>query len=68
MPLSVHKVLIHGSTIMRKMIFPIGCLSEEAQEAGNKVFKAVRAHNSRKCSRIANNKDIMHYAPSFNII
>lgn len=43
------------------MILPIGCLSEEAQEAGNKVFKAARAHNSRRCSRIFNNEDIMHH-------
>lgn len=61
MPPSVHKVLIHGGSIMKKMIFPIGFLPEEAQEAGNKIFKAARAHNSRKCSRLANNEDIMHY-------
>jgi len=43
------------------MIFPVGWLSEEAQEAGNKIFKAAKAHNSRKYSRKANNEDIMHH-------
>lgn len=38
---SVHKVLIHGA-IMKKMIFPVECLSEETQEAGNKIFKAAK--------------------------
>lgn len=61
MPPSVHKILIHGSAIMKTMILPIGYFSEEAQEAGNKVFKAARAHNSRKCSRISNNEDIIHH-------
>lgn len=61
MPPSIHKVLIHGGAIMKKMIFPVECLSEEAQEARNKVFKAARAHNSRKCSRTVNNEDIMHH-------
>lgn len=61
MPPSVHKVLVHGGTIMKKMIFPVGCFSEEAQEAGNKVFKAARAYNSRKCSCISNNEDVMHH-------
>lgn len=61
MPPSVHKVLIHGGAIMKKMIFPIGCFSEEAQEAGNKIFKAARAYNSRKSSRTVNNEDIMHH-------
>ena len=60
MPPSIHKVLIHGA-IMKKMIFPIGCFSEEAQEAGNKIFKAARAYNSRKSSRTVNNEDIMHH-------
>lgn len=61
MPPSVHKILIHGGAIMKKMIFPIGWLFEEAQEAGNKIFKAARAHNSRKCSRKANNEDIIYH-------
>jgi hypothetical protein len=39
MPASVHKVLIHGSAIVSADLLPIGQLSEEAQEAGNKDIK-----------------------------
>lgn len=61
MPPSVHKVLLHGSSIMREFILPIGYFSEEAQESGNKIFKAVRRYYSRTCSRKSNNEDIIHY-------
>lgn len=46
MPPTVHKVLLHGSNIMRKLILPIGYFSEEAQESGNKIFKATRRYYS----------------------
>ncbi|XP_011697762.1 PREDICTED: uncharacterized protein LOC105455831, partial [Wasmannia auropunctata] len=42
-PPSVHKVLIHGSDIIKHLGLPIGCLSEEAQEANNKIFRKARA-------------------------
>lgn len=61
MPPAVHKVLIHGKKIMKEFSIPIGNLSEEAQEANNKIFKNARKHNSRFCSRRANNEDILHY-------
>jgi len=48
----VHKVLLHGSNIMRKLILPIGYFSEEAQESGNKIFKAARRYYSRTCSTV----------------
>lgn len=58
---AVHKVLIHGKKIMEEFSISIGNLSEEAQEANNKIFKNAREHNSRFCSRRANNEDILHY-------
>lgn len=61
MPPSVHKVLIHGSSIIKAVGLSIGSLSEEAQEASNKVFKSCRALHSRKCSRQASNEDILHH-------
>ena len=61
MPPSVHKVLLHGSNIIKHLDLPIGCLSEEAQEASNKIFRKARAHNSRMKSRKCTNEDIMHY-------
>lgn len=60
-PPSVHKVLLHGSDIMRKLVLPIGYFSEEAQESGNKIFKAARRYYSRTCSRKSNNEDVLNY-------
>lgn len=60
MPPAVHKVLLHGSKIIQQFNVPIGRLSEEAQEANNKVFKS--AYNSRSCSRKANNEDVMQFS------
>jgi len=39
MPPSVHKILIHGSSIIKSFVLPIGVLSEEAQESRNKDIK-----------------------------
>lgn len=60
-PPSVHKVLLHGSDIIECLGLPIGCLSEEAQEASNKIFRKARAQNSRMKSRKCTNEDLMHY-------
>lgn len=38
MPVSIHKLLIHGSDIIKNAIIPIGQLSEDAQEANHKYF------------------------------
>lgn len=48
---TVHKVLIHDAEIINHFGVTIGALSEEAQEASNKVFKAVRLNNSKTFSR-----------------
>lgn len=60
MPATLHKILIHGKDIIENCIFPVGLLSEEAQESRNKDYKKYRLRHSRKCSRIATNTDIMH--------
>lgn len=54
-------MLLHGSNIMQKLVLPINYFSEEAQESGNKIFKAARRYNSRTCSRKNNNEDIINY-------
>lgn len=59
MPPTVHKVLIHGSIIIKKALLPIGQLSEEAQEARNKDFKKYREGFSRKISREKTNMDVL---------
>lgn len=63
MPATVHKILIHGKDIIECAAFPIGSLSEEAQEGRNKDYKQYRIHHSRKCSRLAgggSNEDIFY--------
>lgn len=43
MPTSVHKILIHGTQIIKALsILPIGQFSEESQEARNKDIKKYR--------------------------
>lgn len=61
MPPTLHKSLIHGAKIIDHCILPIGQLSEEVQEASNKYFKKARLNNSRTCTRLANNEDVMHH-------
>ncbi|PSN37140.1 hypothetical protein C0J52_20163 [Blattella germanica] len=51
LPASVHKVLIHGSQIIKSALLPIGQLSEAAQEARNQDIKKYREHHTRKSSR-----------------
>lgn len=60
MPVSIHKLLIHGGEIIKNAIVPIGQLSEDAQEANHKYFRKFRENNSRKMSRIQNNEDIFN--------
>lgn len=57
---TLHKILIHGSTIVREALLPIGMLSEEAQESKNKDFKSYREFFSRKTSRLDNITDIIN--------
>ena len=60
MPSSVHKILLHGEVIIWSVLLPIGELSEEAIEARHKDFRRFRINNTRKCSRLATNEDIIH--------
>lgn len=61
MPASVHKVLIHGSSVIKSFLVPIGQLSEEALEAGNKEFRNIREWHTRKTSRIDTITDVIHH-------
>ena len=45
---SVHKILIHGADIINHVLFPIGMMSEEAQESRNKDLKNFRGEHTRK--------------------
>lgn len=61
MPVTVHKVLIHGSIIIGKYIIPIGQLSEDVVEIQHKQFKKARENRSRKMSRVQTNTDVIHH-------
>lgn len=60
LPASVHKVLLHGSDVIKHALVSIGELSEEAAEANNKIIKKCRLQHSRKNSRILTNLDMMN--------
>src|SRR5699024_4250400 len=48
MPVTVHKVLIHGADIIETMLCPIGQLSEDALEARHKEYGKYRESHTRK--------------------
>lgn len=60
LPPSVHKVLIHGETVIDYALASIGQLSEEAAESNNKNIKQFRLNHTRKISRVATNTDLLH--------
>lgn len=60
MPTSVHKILIHGSSIIASALLPIGQMSEEAQEASNKLIKKYRQDYARKRSRESTMCDVFN--------
>lgn len=59
MPASLHKILIHGASIIKKFQLPISYLSEEATEARNKHFRN-KERKSRKSCRKYTNQNILY--------
>ena len=57
---TMHKIFVHGATIIDHALFSIGQLSEEAAEARNKHLRNCREHFSQKCSRIKCNRDVLN--------
>ncbi|CAK1550030.1 unnamed protein product [Leptosia nina] len=57
---TLHKLLVHGPTIIKHAIIPIGQLSEEAAEARNKHFRQYRTDFARKFSKISCNVDVLN--------
>lgn len=58
MPATLHKILIHGPSIIENSILPVGMLAEEASEARNKHYKNYREFHSRGHSRKATMEDM----------
>lgn len=57
---TMHKILLHGATVISEALLPIGLLSEEAAEARNKHFRLYRQNFARKFSRVQCNIDIIN--------
>uniref|UniRef100_A0A1E1WB45 Uncharacterized protein n=1 Tax=Pectinophora gossypiella TaxID=13191 RepID=A0A1E1WB45_PECGO len=57
---TMHKILVHGATVMEIALLPIGMLSEEAAEARNKHFRLYRNSFARKFSREECNVDVLN--------
>lgn len=59
-PLSptIHKLLVHGGSLIKHAILPIGLCSEEAQETRNKSIRKFREFHSRKFNRLVNIEDV----------
>lgn len=60
MPVTVHKILVHSTEVIKTCILPIGQLSEESQEARNKDCRRFREHHTRKQSHISTNTDLLN--------
>jgi hypothetical protein len=60
MPVTLHKVLVHGQDIMSHSLVPLGFLSEEASENCNKLYKNYRQFHARKTSQEDNLSDIFY--------
>lgn len=60
LPVTVHKILIHGADIIKFHVVPIGQLTEEAMEARHKDCRRFREHNTQKNSRSKTNRDLMN--------
>ena len=58
MPPTVNKILIHGASIVKAALLPIGQLSEEALESRHKDIRRFRDQHSRKFSRMVSFEDI----------
>lgn len=60
MPVTVHKILIHGSDVIKHIMVPIGQMSEEVQESRHKEVRKYRESHTRKMSRLKTNEDLLH--------
>ncbi|CAH1115224.1 unnamed protein product [Psylliodes chrysocephalus] len=57
---TVHKILVHGATVISEASLTIVYLSEKAAEARNKHFRLYRLNFTRKFSREICNRDTLN--------
>ena len=60
MSTTIHKILVHGGSVIKDSILPIGQSSKEAAEARNKHFREYRYNFARKFNRTECNKHILN--------
>uniref|UniRef100_A0A1B0FUZ5 Uncharacterized protein n=1 Tax=Lutzomyia longipalpis TaxID=7200 RepID=A0A1B0FUZ5_LUTLO len=58
MPVTSHKILIHGPIVAQQFLLPIGMMSEEALESRNNHIKEYRRSFARKMSREDTMEDV----------
>lgn len=60
MPVTIHKILLHGDMIVRESLLPLGMLSEQAGESRNRLYALYRDQHAQKTSRIATLTDVFN--------
>ena len=61
MPVSVHKMLMHGSQVIKSLCISVGHASEEGLEGTHKIIRTAREHHTCKRSRIRSNTDLINW-------
>lgn len=61
MPVSLHKLLIHGAQVMETLCIPVGQASVEDIEVKHKHIQFHRLHHTRKTSRAYCTEELMNY-------
>lgn len=61
MPISVHKMLMHGKQVIDALCISVGHASEEGLEATHKLLRTARCYHTCKKSRIRSNTDLIHW-------
>ena len=59
MPMSIHKIFVHGPDLIKSLPLPIGQLSEDALEGRHKDARNLRERHTRKSARCHTNHDLI---------
>ena len=62
MPVTAHKILVHGADIIEASALPLGMMAEDAAESRNKLYRQDRLFHARKTTRKENLKDVFNRA------
>ena len=60
MPVSLHKMLMHGSEVIEELCLPVGQTSKEGMEGKHKDIINTRLRHTCKISRQRINEDLLH--------